>query len=67
MALLLRGAVGTTARHFTERIKEVMILRAITEEALARRKAAFMNLWEEMCPIIEGELGMTYQEMENIV
>jgi hypothetical protein len=52
---------------FKERCKEVMILNSFTREELDRRKRAFMEMWREMQPIIEGEVGMTFEEMLEVV
>ncbi len=54
-------------RNFEERLKEVMILRSFTEEELDRRKSAFMEMWQEMRPVIEEELKMTFEEIEQLV
>ncbi len=52
---------------YRERIKETMILHEITVEELERRKRAFMGMWEEMRPVIEAEVHMTYAEINNLV
>ena len=54
-------------RKFQERIKETMNLYAFTIEELERRKAAFMEMWREMQPIIEEKVHMTFEEMEQIL
>jgi hypothetical protein len=53
--------------NFEERFKDIMILNAFTREELDRRKMAFMEMWREMQPIIEGEVQMTFEEMEQIL
>jgi hypothetical protein len=53
--------------NFEERLKDIMILNAFTREELDRRKMAFMEMWREMQPAIEGEVHMTFEEMEQIL
>lgn len=52
---------------FQERIKDTMILHSFSKEELKRRQAAFMEMWQEMKPIIENEVQMSYDEMLQIV
>ncbi len=52
---------------FKEGIQETLMLREFSMEELERRKAAFMGMWREMQPIIEAEVGMTFEEMNNLV
>jgi hypothetical protein len=54
-------------RNFQERIKDVMFLHSVSMEELERRQKAFMDMWEEMRPIIEEEVQMTFDEMLQIV
>jgi hypothetical protein len=54
-------------RNFQERIKETMTLHAFTMDELERRKSAFIQMWDEMRPIIEEEVGMSFEEMLEIV
>jgi hypothetical protein len=53
--------------HFQERVKEIMLLQSFSVEELARRKAAFMQMWHEMLPLVEQELGMSFEEMNELV
>jgi len=53
--------------NFKQRFKDIMILNAFTREELDRRKRAFMEMWREMQPTIEGEVQMTFEEMEQIL
>ena len=53
--------------NFKERFKDIMILNSFTSEELDRRKNAFMKMWLEMRPIIEGEVQMTFEEMVEII
>ncbi len=52
--------------HFQERVKETMILQAFSMEELERRKSAFMEMWQEMRPIIEQEVQLSYEEIINL-
>ena len=52
---------------FQERIKNIMILHAISLEELGRRKEIFIEMWREMLPIIEKEVQLTFDEMEQLV
>ncbi|RJP52619.1 MAG: hypothetical protein C4583_06430 [Anaerolineaceae bacterium] len=53
--------------NFRERIQDVMIVHSISVEELARRQKGFMEMWEEMKPIIEKEVKMTFDEMLQVV
>jgi predicted nucleotidyltransferase len=53
--------------RFRERVQETMMLNEISVEELERRKRAFMGMWEEMRPVIEAEVQMTYEEINNLV
>jgi hypothetical protein len=52
---------------FRERIQDTMTLHAFTLEELERRKAAFMEMWREMQPVVEKEAGLSFDEMLQIV
>ena len=52
---------------FGERIKDSMVLHSFSLKELERRKDAFMAMWEGMKPIVEKEVGMTFDEMLKIV
>lgn len=54
-------------RNFAERIREIMTLNAFTTEELERRKGVFVDMWREMLPVIEGEVKMTFEEIEELV
>jgi hypothetical protein len=53
--------------HFQERIQETMLLREFSMDELKRRQAAFMEMWREMLPIVEQEVGLSYAEIEALV
>lgn len=53
--------------HFRENIQETMILTSFTIEELKRRQAVFMQMWQQMKPIVEDEVQMTFEEMLEIV
>jgi hypothetical protein len=53
--------------NFQERIKETMILNAISLEELERRQKAFMEMWRDMVPIVEQEVQMSYDEFSQLV
>jgi hypothetical protein len=54
-------------RHFQERIKDTMLLHSFTLDELERRKRVFMEMWDEMKPIVEEEVHMTFDEMVQVV
>jgi len=54
-------------RDFKEHLQQVMLLHAFTKEDLERRINAFMKMWQEMRPIIENEVQMTFDEMVEVV
>lgn len=53
--------------NFQERIKDTMTLCSFTMDELERRRNAFMEMWQEMKPIVEEELHMTFDEMVQVV
>ncbi len=53
--------------NFQDRMKDTMLLRSFSIEELERRKAAFMDMWQEMLPIIEQEVQMSYDEILQLV
>jgi hypothetical protein len=53
--------------NFQERIKDTMLLQSFSVEELERRKAAFMEMWQEMSPIVEKEVQMSYDEILQLV
>lgn len=53
--------------HFQERIKDTMLIHSFSLEELARRREAFMEMWQEMKPVIEAEVQMSFDEMLQIV
>jgi hypothetical protein len=54
-------------RNFQERIKEVLVVRSFSTDELERRKRAFMEMWEEMKPLIEAEVHLSYEEIIQLV
>ena len=53
--------------NFQEQIQEVMLLHSVSLEELERRRKAFMEMWEEMKPVAEEEVGMSFDEMLQVV
>jgi hypothetical protein len=53
--------------EFRERIKATMMLNAISMEELERRRAAFMEMWREMVPVVEKEVQLSYDEISQLV
>jgi hypothetical protein len=53
--------------HFRERVMEILTLSSFTGEELVRRRDAFMEMWREMIPVVEGETGLTFEEMLEVV
>jgi hypothetical protein len=54
-------------QHFQEKVKDIMVLHSFSLEELERRKKAFMEMWEEMKPIVEDEVQMSYDEIVECV
>jgi hypothetical protein len=52
---------------FQQHVQAAMLLHEFSVEELERRKAAFMTMWREMLPVIEGELGMSFEEINKLV
>ncbi len=61
------GKLGRLPAHFQERIQEILLLREFSQAELERRKAAFMEMWRELLPIVEQEVGLSYEEIEKLV
>ena len=53
--------------NFQERIKDIMAVHSFTTDELERRKRAFMEMWEEMKPLIEKEVQLSYDEIVQLV
>ena len=53
--------------HFQEHLQAAMLLHEFSVEELERRKGAFMQMWREMLPIIEGEVHLPYNEIVDLV
>lgn len=54
-------------QNFQERINDLMILQAFTVCELERRISVFMEMWNELKPVVENEVKMTYAEMLEVV
>ncbi|MBN1267541.1 MAG: hypothetical protein JXA25_18755 [Anaerolineales bacterium] len=52
---------------FSQRIQDILIVQSITLDELARRREAFMVMWKEMKPLVEGDVGKTFEEMMKVV
>jgi hypothetical protein len=52
---------------FLEGIRNIMTLHLFSMEELERRQGAFMEIWQEMKPLVEGEVHMTFDEMKQVV
>ncbi len=52
---------------FTARIHKILLLHAISLEELDRRQRVFMEMWREMVPIVESEVGMPYEVFSQLV
>jgi hypothetical protein len=48
---------------FKEGFQETMRLQEFSLEELERRKAAFMRVWQEMKPVVEQEVGLSYDQI----
>jgi hypothetical protein len=54
-------------RDFRARLEDLMILGSFMLEELERRKSAFMGMWGEMRPVVEKEVGMSFDQMLQVV
>jgi hypothetical protein len=59
--------LGRLPRDFAERVKDTMLLHSFSIEELDRRRKAFMEMWQEMKPITEEEVQMSFDEMLEVV
>ncbi len=53
--------------RFSERIEQVLLLKALSLEEIERRKQVFMGLWQDILPRVEEQLGMPFQEFKQLV
>jgi len=53
--------------NFHERIQEVLLLNSFTVEEINRRQRSFMKMWQQMVPLVEQEVKMSYAEIKNLV
>jgi hypothetical protein len=53
--------------NFQECMQSTMSLHSISLEELERRRRAFMEMWGEMKPVVEEEVGMSFDEMLQVV
>lgn len=42
-------------------------LHAFSTDELARRRDVFTEMWEELRPLVEAEVGMAFEEMVKLV
>ena len=54
-------------RHFRESMQEVMLVNAFTVEEIERRKQAFMGMWQQMVPLVEQEVQLSFAEIKEMV
>ncbi len=52
---------------FKEKIKDTLLLHSFSIEELERRQKAFMEPWQEMKPMIEEQVQMSFDEMLQMV
>ena len=52
---------------FRDGVRDTMTLHSFSPAELERRQNAFMALWQEMRPVVETELQMTFDEMLQVV
>ncbi len=52
---------------FHERITDILIVQAFTTDELERRRTVFMEMWEEIKPLIEEEVQLSYDEIVQLV
>lgn len=53
--------------NFHEQIKEILRLNDFTIEEMDRRQLAFMELWQQMVPLVEQEVKLPYAEIKDLV
>ncbi len=52
---------------FRDGMQATMLLKAFSLDELERRRGAFMAMWQEMLPLVEAEVGMSYEEIVDSV
>jgi hypothetical protein len=65
--LFLADRLPRLPGRFPERIVRVLTLSEISREELELRRGAFLEMWRELMPFVEEEIGMTYAEMQQLV
>ncbi len=48
-------------------LKEMLIVRDLSEQELERRKKAFLRVWEKLKPAVEKEVGRKWEDFRKIV
>ena len=61
------GPLPHLPTHFQERMQETMRLSAFTVAELQRRKMAFMTMWQELRPVVEQAVQLSYDEIIQLV
>jgi len=54
-------------QNFQEKMKDILTVQSFTTDELERRKRVFMEMWDEMKPLIEEEVQLTYDEIIQLV
>ena len=54
-------------RGFERKIKRALSIREFSKQELERRKRAIMDLWEQIKPKVEKEVGMKWEEFKKII
>jgi hypothetical protein len=53
--------------NFQDRMRDTMTLQSFSREELERRRASFMDMWQEMLPVVEREVQMSYEQIIQLV
>ncbi len=59
--------LGRLPTNFQASFEDAMMLKAFAAEEVERRRAVFLDMWEEMRVVVEQELGMPYEESNQEV
>lgn len=61
--LYCAGRLPMLPEGFNTHLEETMRVNSFTPPELERRRLAFMGMWEQMKPLVEKEVGLSYAEI----
>jgi len=65
--LYCAGRLPKLPDGFTAHMEAIMTMHDSSAAELERRRQAFMTMWEQMKPLVEKEVGLSYNEIVQLV